>query len=286
MKYLILICSLFLNGSLLKAQSTFRYDLNKPDTRHQLPAILNEVSGLTDLDSEHVACVQDELGIIFKYNFRTGKIVSEHRFDSIGDFEGLTFINQSLYILRSDGQLTAWHNFPQKQEKWTQFSLPVVTMNNEGLAGDPKYNRLLIAAKSKPLNHDVKSERYIYAFDLTKNTLIQEPVYSLNVDILRDKVAGLNLLPTDTNSKGVIKPFNFRPSSLAVHPLTDEIYIISAADFMLVVMDRNGSIVHIKPLDKQVYPKAEGITFLKDGTMIITSEAGGKLPYLNVINFK
>ncbi|MBL7914212.1 MAG: SdiA-regulated domain-containing protein, partial [Bacteroidia bacterium] len=82
------------------------------------------------------------------------------------------------------------------------------------------------------------------------------------------------------------KPFNFRPSSLAVHPLTDEIYIISAADFMLVVMDRNGSIVHIKPLDKQVYPKAEGITFLKDGTMIITSEAGGKFPYLNVINFK
>ncbi|MBK7970242.1 MAG: hypothetical protein IPK08_15595 [Bacteroidetes bacterium] len=57
-------------------------------------------------------------------------------------------------------------------------------MNNEGLAGDPKFNRLLIAAKSKPLNHDVKSERYIYAYDLTKNKLIQEPVYSLNVDRL------------------------------------------------------------------------------------------------------
>ncbi|MBK7389832.1 MAG: SdiA-regulated domain-containing protein [Bacteroidetes bacterium] len=96
----------------------------------------------------------------------------------------------------------------------------------------------------------------------------------------------VSIYPTDTNSKGIIKPFNFRPSSLAVHPVTDEIYIISAADFMLVVMDRKGSVLHMKQLDRKLFPKAEGITFLNDGTMIITSEAAGNFPYLNIFSYQ
>lgn len=150
---IVLFC-FFMSTS--NAQSTFKYDLDKPVVQYQLPEILNEISGLTDIDSTHVACVQDELGIIFIYNFRSGKIVSQHRFDSIGDFEGLTYTKNALYILRSDGRLTEWNHFPSNRNSLNHYLLSLLTSNNEGLCFDQHHNRLLIAAKSKPLNKEGK----------------------------------------------------------------------------------------------------------------------------------
>ena len=268
------------------AQSKFKYNLDKPFIQHQLPEILNEISGLTDIDSSQVACVQDELGIVFIYNFRSGEIVSQHRFDSIGDFEGLTYAKNSLYILRSDGRLTEWNNFPSNKNSFKHYKLSLVTSNNEGLCFDPKHNRILIAAKSKPLNHDEKSERFIYAYDLATKKLQEKPLYSLNVEYLEERAKSFHIQQTDTNAKGAIKPFNFRPASLAVHTKTDDIYIISAADKLLLVMNRKGEVISMKSLNTEMFAKAEGITFLHDGTMIITNEAAGKTPNLLVFEMK
>ncbi len=263
-------------------QWTFGYNLEEPGIRHQLPNILNEISGLTDIDSTHVACVQDEIGTVFIYNFKTGDIVSQHRFDSIGDFEGLTYTSKALYILRSDGRLTEWNNFPVQNASIKQYKLSLATSNNEGLCFDSKNSRLLIAAKSKPINHDEKSERFIYAFNLKTKKLDEKPVYSLNVDSLSIRALQFGIEQLVTTAKGERKPFNFRPASLAVHPITDDIYVISAADRILLVMNRKGEVIFMKQLDAELYAKAEGITFLKDGTMIITNEAAGKTPNLYV----
>ncbi len=274
MRFPILIFLLF--SLTCAAQSNFKYNLTKPVISYQLPPILNEVSGLTDLSPTQVACVQDEIGTAFIYDFKNGKIVSEHHFDSIGDFEGLTSAGSTLYILRSDGRLTEWNNFPRDQKSIIHHNLPVTTANNEGLCHDPKHNRLLIAAKSKPRNHDRKSERFIYSFDLASRKLADKPAYILNVDDISSRAADFNIEQNILNKKGEKKAFNFRPSSVAIHPLSDDIYVLSAEENLLLVMDRNGKIKHMEPLSRAMFPKAEGITFLADGTMIITNETGGK----------
>ena len=280
---LFLLHFLVISGN---GQSKFNYNLDKPVIQHQLPKILNEISGLTDIDSSRVACVQDELGIVFIYNFKSGEIVSLHRFDSIGDFEGLTYTKKALYILRSDGRLTEWKNFPENKTEFRHNNLHLLTSNNEGLCFDPKHNRLLIAAKNKPQNPNEKSKRFIYAYDLETRQLNKEPVYSLDVEDLGVKSADFNIQHSEANAKGKIRPFNFRPASLSVHPETDEIYIISASDKMLLVMNRKGEIIHMKPLNPEMFTKAEGITFLDNGTMIITNEAAGKTPTLFVFEMK
>lgn len=280
-KHFLLIFFILSNFSSF-GQWTFSYNLDEPGVKHQLPNILNEISGLTDIDSTHVACVQDELGTVFIYNFNSGDIVSQHQFDSVGDFEGLTYTLKALYILRSDGRLTEWNSFPAKNSSVKQYKLSLATSNNEGLCFDSKNNRLLIAAKSKPINHDDKSERFIYAFNLKTKMLDEKPVYSLNVDSLSIRALQFGIEQTDTTAKGERKPFNFRPASLAVHPLTDDIYVISAEDRIILVMNRKGEVIFMKQLDAGMYAKAEGITFLKDGTMIITNEAAGKTPNLYV----
>ena len=91
-----------------EAEYQIRYDLNKPDTIVKLPAILNEISGLTDIDNNYIACTQDELGIIFIVDVNTGKIREQYEFEAIGDFEGLTNVNGTFYILRSDGRITCF----------------------------------------------------------------------------------------------------------------------------------------------------------------------------------
>ncbi len=256
------------------------YDLSKPSGKYVLPEILFEVSGLTNIDSAHIACVQDELGTVFIYNFKSNTIVFEHKFDTEGDFEGLTYANKTLFILRSDGRLTEWSNFSfQTGGKTIQHSmLPLLTANNEGLCFDSKQNRLLIAAKSKPINHDYKAERFIYEYNLIKNELNPEPAYSINTADLGVIAKKFNIEQNDTTVKGKPRPFNFRPSSLAVHPETSDIYIISASDKLLLVMDKKGNIEHMEELSPELFAKAEGITFLDDGTMIIVNEGVGSAP--------
>jgi uncharacterized protein YjiK len=249
------------------------YDLQKPDFTYLLPLELSEVSGLTDIDSSRVACVADELGIIYTYNFRVGKVESTCSFDTIGDFEGLTYTGKYLFALRSDGRLTNLRGFPSKKIKPKHYNLKLLTIDNEGLCHDAANDQILIAAKSKPADRERKDERFIYAWNISDEALAGDPLYRVNTENLAIRAAEAGIVQTDTTIKGKTKPFNFRPSSLAVHPITDEIYILSAEDFLLVVMNRSEEIVNVTKLDEELFPKAEGITFLRNGTMIITSEA-------------
>jgi WD40 repeat protein len=90
-KIINLIIGLNLLVSVCSGETTFDYNLNKPDVHHDLPDILNEVSGITNVDFSHVALVQDELGTVFIYNFIKGKIISQHSFNDTGDFEGIAY---------------------------------------------------------------------------------------------------------------------------------------------------------------------------------------------------
>ncbi|MCR6639633.1 MAG: SdiA-regulated domain-containing protein [Sporocytophaga sp.] len=254
------------------------YDLNKPSMTYTLPEILNEVSGVTFIDSDRLACVQDEIGTAFIYNINNKAIEHEHKFDQDGDFEGVTYTNKSLYVLRSDGRLTEWDNFNvHTGGKKIQHITPLLqTSNNEGLCYDSLQNRLLIAGKSKPA--DNKSERYIYEYDLIKKEFVSEPAYRINLNEIEKFALKFNIeQPKEYTAKGKLKPFNFRPSDLAVHPLTKEIYVLSAADNLLIVIDRTGNIKYISKLNPDLFPKAEGIAFSPNGTMLISNEGKEKM---------
>ena len=256
-----------------------KYDLERPNAQYRLPAILNEVSGLTDIDDSHIACVQDELGIVFVYNFKSGKVVVQQKFSGPGDFEGLTYTGDALYILRSDGRLTEWSGFKAGTNKGriAHHKLNLITNNNEGLCYDKTNRRLLISAKNKPYEKTDKNKRYIYAFDLRRKELQRTPVYTVDVVKLYSKAKELNITTGNETRR-----FNFRPASLSIHPKNGLIYVISAVDKLLVGINEKSEVVYMKRLNPAVFPKAEGITFLDDETMIIVNEAAGKVATLYV----
>lgn len=282
-KNIILISSLLLTLiSEGMGQYPFPYRLSQPAGNQTLPAILAEISGLTDVDENHIACVQDELGIIFIYDIKSTTIDKQIPFDEPGDYEGLTRVGNGYYILRSDGRLT----HISSSGKTNSVQLPLVTANNEGLCYDDDNKRMLIAAKSKPIDHDFAGKRLIYEYDLVRGKLKSTPAYSVDVADIENRLSEFGIDPKSgrVNAQGKVKPFNFRPSSLAVHPKSKHIYIISAADKLLVVINRTGKVVHLESLNYEYFTKPEGITFSADGTMIITNEAAGKQP--NLLIFK
>jgi uncharacterized protein YjiK len=64
----------------------------------------------------------------------------------------------------------------------------------------------------------------------------------------------------------------FSPSAIAVHPITGEIYVTSSKGKLLLVLDRQGRIVHLEKLKKSLHTQPEGICFDADGTMFIANE--------------
>lgn len=254
-----------------------RYDVGHPDEVIELPAILNEVSGLTDINNQKIACVQDELGIVFIVSLKDGSIMAQYEFEPFGDFEGLTYVDRAFYVLRSDGRLTIIPDYRKPNEHINvKENLP--TKNNEGLGYDKRNNRLLIAAKSKPTKESMidRNNRVFYQFKIDNAELDKTPVFALKMEDIEERAKQLKVkLPVVPDKK-----INFSPSSIAVHPVSELLYIISAKDHLLLVCDQSGEIKHIEVLEPKLYPKAEGITFLPDNTMIITNEAKDKAPTL------
>ena len=135
------------------------YDFSKPTLNDELPPILHEISGLKIIDSTSIACVQDEDGILFIYNIKSHKITQQHTFGLKGDYEGITLVNDVLYVLRSDGVLFEIKDYLSKKLKVKTYSTRVPAINNEGLCYDAKNNRLLIGAKGK-INKDPSKKMF------------------------------------------------------------------------------------------------------------------------------
>jgi len=251
-----------------------KYDLNHPVSIQKLPSELYEVSGLTDLSETEIACVQDEKGIIYSYDIIAQKITQEVPFAQDSDYEGLTRVGDDVYTLSSDGVLfetkSAW-----KKPHTKSYELNLPSPDNEGLCYDEKNNRLLIAPKSKiGKGPEFKDTRAVFVFNLKKKELEEEPLFYFSVAAIY-AVAESKGIESDPvykkNGQEKIQK-NFRPSSLAVHPETGDVYMISAEDFALVIFSETGKVKDYFALDKELFAKAEGITFLPNGKMIITNE--------------
>lgn len=81
------------------------------DQTWEVPILLEEISGISWLDNEHIACVEDEEAIIFIYNTKTSQIQKQIPFGEDGDYEGIAVVGNDAYVLRSDGVIFEVLNF-------------------------------------------------------------------------------------------------------------------------------------------------------------------------------
>ena len=224
----------------------------------ELPTILKEISGIAMIDQNRVACVQDEMGIVFIYDLNKKEIVDSIGFGNPGDYEGIAIAGNDIYVLRSDGQLTCIENY-SKLPKISNYMLRLSqsSQNFEGLCFDAKFNRLLIAPRVfDSADRNVKN---VYGFELDSKKFSISPVLSLKMnDVIYNSI--------------VSKKEVLIPSGIMVHPTNGQIYLTDARNKYVLIADQHGKPIKVVRLDATVFAKTEGITMDMDGMFYLSNE--------------
>ena len=239
----------------------------------ELPKPLLEISGLSYMDGNRFACVQDELGIIFIYNTTTSSIEKKISFGGMGDYEGLAVVGETVWVLRADGKLFEVNNINAADPAVKEYSTHLTTKQDpEGLCYDKKNNRLLVAIKGNELDTD--DYKGIYAFDLASKTMNEQPVFEID---LHNKAF-------ETNNSGKKKKGSFNPSDIAIHSLNGDMYLTDGRNSKLLITDAAGVIKKLYQLNTSEFAQPEGIIFNAAGDLFIANE-GAKLP-ANILQVK
>lgn len=270
-----------LNGAAVVSADTTKsvlpYRLDQPDTILFLSAELREISGLSLSPApSKLSALQDEVGQLYLLQKNSGKADPPFVFKQDGgDFEGVEWIGDTAYAVRSKGTIYEIIHPGSEGEVVTKYEtgLSKDTNDVEGLCLSHDRTQLWLACKG--LKEGVFT-RQVLAFDLKTHQLLPQPVLSIS---LRDV---LTYMDTAKDIKRIeklrsmftpdAKEFIFGPSGIAIQPQTGDIYIISSLGKNLFVLSKEGKIKHIEKLEKEILPQPEGITFDADGTLYIASE--------------
>lgn len=232
----------------------------------EMPAALREISGISYIDQERVACIQDEAGIIFIFNMSTAAVEAEIPFGPPGDYEAIAVVGNDAYVSMADGRIIEVLEYrsgrPIVKEYGTHLT---VRQNVEGLCYDRKNKRLLVAIKGREEGSD--NFKGIYAFDLAAKQMAVKPVFKLD---LTDPIF----------RRGTAKRTHtaFQPSEIQIHPLNGDIYITDAIRAQVLILDSEGAIKMLNQLDRLTIAKPEGIMFTPSGDLYIASEGGRDRP--------
>ncbi len=279
--------------SLLAKDAPFPYELTNPSKKLKLPHYLDEISGISYIEHEKLACIQDEEGTIYIFDCEEEKVTEKYKFGKDRDYEDIEIIDTTAYILQSNGNILKIENFHKKDPGVKRYKTFLSRENDtEGLAFDYESNSLLIACKGSPhldeRNTAFKGKKAIYKFDLNNKRLSAEPVYTIDIGYLKEAKGIDTGKKYSINSKISIDLLEgdetFQPSGIAIHPLTRDIYIVSSVGKMLIVLNQKGAIIAAKRLSKRIFKQPEGICFSPAGDLFISNES--KDGRANILKFE
>jgi len=275
---------------LLEDFDEFPYDIYNPTEKFVLKDALREISGLTYYNANSLLCINDEKGIVYKYHLNKKEVTKKYHFEKSGDYEGLEMVDSLVYVLRSDGKVFKINNLRGKNTNTIKRSTILNAGNDtEGLGYDASSNSLLIACKGNPARgNKYLGKRVIYKYSLDKNELIDTPYLFIDQGQIR-KILEFNgyarfsvkLFENLNPAEGDI---TFQPSAVAVHPITNNIYVLGSVGKLLLVLNSEGEIQAVVKLKRKIFRQPEGICFAPDGTMFISNE--GKGSKANILQFK
>ena len=258
--YTLLIFLLFSIN--ISAQILNEYDINNPSSKIELQKELDEISGLcTDFD-DRVFAHNDEEGTLFELDINSGKIIKEFALKDKPkeDFEGIAFTGKNFFLVSSNGDLYKFNEEEEKEE--VDFEIYKTKLKSkhdvEGLCFDPKTNSLLLACKEYA-DENMKDVKGIYSFSLENYELSNKPIFTIDKDLLA------NYSDED----------KFMPSGIEYNHSTDTFFLIGGKGLLIIELNRSGKIIAKKKLAKGFHHQPEGITFLKNGTLLISDEKNG-----------
>lgn len=266
------------------------YKIADPDGTYLLGRELKEISGLCfGENNNNLFCINDEEGRIFILDKEGSGVTRKIPFGKKGDYEGIEIVDNSIFVTKSTGTILELDTI--KQDVKNKYNTSLKSENDvEGLGFYKPDSCLLLACKANAgIEAEIKNTRAIYKFDLKNRVLDEDPFLLISDEDIISFIRKHAPKSENDNQKGyfdrlVKRASHFAPSAIAVHPTTNEIYILSAVSKLLIVVDGSANIKHFVFLDRSLFGQPEGICFSQEGKMFISNEAAkGKA---NILSFK
>lgn len=249
------------------------YDLNQP-IKYKMPEDLTEISGFAfhNGKNDSVYAQQDEEGFLF--NLKLGdKKANYTKFAKSGDYEDVAICREQVIMLKSDGTL---FTFPFSQVRAKEVTDVQKTKGElpegeyEAIYADDKSGLVYALCKHCAEEKTSKSSSgYILKLQ-PDGTLKQSGSFMIDVKEI-ERLANKKRVP-------------FRPSALAKNTFTNEWYVLSSVNKMLVVTDANWKMKNVYPLSVTIFGQPEGMAFDNQRNLYISNE-GDQLSAGNILKF-
>jgi hypothetical protein len=233
------------------------YNLAQP-YKLAMPLELDEISGVTYYAPDSsIMAINDELGWLYKIHPVNARRTEKWHFSHADDFEDLVLVDSVFYALKSNGDIVSFH-FKSDSIIAQEHLFPFGKSEFETLYQDTVTSDLVLICK------DCESD---------KKKL-------LSVFIYNKYTGAYSKASFDIDAKGIAKALGkksmrFKPSAAAIHPITRELYIISAINKLLVIADVRGSVLAAHQLNPSIFKQPEGLCFTPNGSLIISNESAG-----------
>jgi uncharacterized protein YjiK len=222
------------------------YDFSKP-WQLNLPIELDEISGIFYYPPDtSVFAIIDEFGWLYKIHLTGNRQIGKWKFSEHGDYEDLVMIDSIFYALQSNGDIITF----------------TFGDSNTVLKHDTQFP-------------DKGNEFEILFYDSLVHKL---SLICKDCDADRKNVKKIAIMMGEKNLK-------FKPSAAAIHPITGELYIVSAVNDLLVIIDQQGNPKISFKIDGKLFKQPEGIAFTPNGDLLISNEAADR-GVANILLFK
>ena len=236
------------------------YDINKPE-KFIMTSSLKEISGISFLNGKEdtTYAIEDETGKLYYFSMGGDK-VNHTKFGKKGDYEDVAVLaDKTVAVLKSDGSIilfAANQVGKQDAESVKEYNKILPEGEYEGLYADS--NKLIALCKNCPGDKG-KKEVSLYTLEQTNSTgLSITNTYKIDITATQ---------PNEGKEK-------FHPSCISKNPITNEWYIISSVNKVLVIADQNWQVKQSYTLNPALFKQPEGLTFNKKGDMFISNEGG------------
>lgn len=256
-----------------KNDFTMPYDVNTPTMSFELSKELTEISGLTfSSTSNNLLAINDEQGIVYALDDRSGNIIDEIEFGKSDDYEGIASHDGYIYIVESNGNVKVIKE--ESKAKIIEFDDRLSSNNDiEGICYNPTTQTLLLAAKGdSETEGNTKHVKSIFTMNIDNGAVRRQAYIQVNI-----KESYNSLYPE--SDKDVVSKMStsarfkkYGPSGIAIEPKTNLIYLLSSNSKSLTILDHNGTVKSIVLLDKNIHAQPEGITFDNSGNLYISNE--------------
>lgn len=230
--------------------------------RFELPAVLEEISGLTLDDRGYLYGHDDERGVVYQIDYQAGRVTK--RFGLRGgpkeDFEGIAWLQDRLFMTTSRGRL---YELPpgsaDEMVPWTVHT-DGLHCEIEGLTRTIDRKALLAACKNRPKG---KGALHFHRWQPGQAQWSRDPHIHIKrsaFDPLFEKMA-------------VPRPGKFQPTAITVTPAGSFLFVAGPQKLLLEVSE-DGSPLAAARLDPTLHRQPEGIAMTTTGLLIIADEGG------------